>query len=227
MRIFLILFLLFSALPGPLIAKEKTDLRILQYGKEIPVRAGTVRIKKKPFAFKLILRDEPSLKINFSKSDHVYRAAREGIDTPYLFPFWTDRSYAVTFFNRHRHIILSEDANNHWFYDGPREHNFTSVRVKQNRFILLYEIGQYYAEGRFHPLEKLPVKQVYVTAIHFDNRSKIVKRISFKPLADDQVSPWQTFARWALERKYVQEDEITLRYRAEIKRITFIIEFIP
>lgn len=218
--------------------KEKLiQVSIIQNDKEYQIQSNLIKIKKKPFYFKFILRKEADLKINFSDQSHIMNAAKNGIHPVYLRSFLPGSSFAGYSDNRCKYFIISNEGSHFWGYNKEDGFNRFTKIVKEKKD------PEYWKEIRFYydpeqdkeiPIEKLPQSRLFITIIYqkpflgYDAMPK--KRVSFrKALNEAKNEESKKYFQWLIdsrvERGYYYDHEDEETYSEEYAREYFILDF--
>jgi len=183
--------------------KKSIEVYIIQDGKETKASANTA-IKKKEFSLKFVLYDKPTIKVNISDKDYIYKAALNKIDQFYLFPFFAGCSFAENNLNQDKDFILSNDANHYWYYEDKTDSRFDSVKIDGNKFTCIRTVKSIYNRETKESVDisKIKHSELYFTVLAYSGQS-FNRDINFNEILNDSGSKYYSFIKWGLDNEFI------------------------
>ncbi len=131
-------------------------VHIVQDGKEISQAGGVSLLKKEPFTLVFELDTPIAILVNASFNNASYQAAKQGLPLESVQGF-TETGMAEGTFNSEKDIMVNDMAPSYWYYDGPKDHRFDSVAVKDGHYTYYRTIANTY-EVKNHKAK--PIRKV-------------------------------------------------------------------
>ena len=120
----------------------------LYQGEDYLVREGDLyTLSREPFQIEMYMEDGRSAYLNFSRSDELYRAVREGRDFEEVLGFG-GTGMAEYFGNQNRNIILSDWGWHVWKVDGRGDTRFDRTYRKNSYTLAVRTVENLLEMGR-------------------------------------------------------------------------------